>query len=251
MYDIAHSARLHNLERTFVRDGLEVDVHWSLGTNPPPSLRAASLLGRCERAVISGSWLPIAAPVDAMLISAHHAMRGYFAPHEAVKDMCDLSAWWTQARNRWFLRSVARGAAEADLSTSLHAMWTVVARRDTRHPAVTGVTVLERWMSRSQLREASGLAAFIEEQLTHGRRAERTVQVFGFSVLPRDLAGALARTRRELPAQLKPQPSAERKSLQRRLERRVERALRVARELACVRSLASYRALARAQSRFL
>jgi hypothetical protein len=246
--DISLSPRLHNVARNLTRDGFEIDVHGKFGPSPPPSFRTDGVIRRAQTATLAGRPIRIAAPADAMAISAQHSLRGYFAPHESVKDSYDLAAWWSLRPDAWQLDEVVRTALEAELATALCALWSIVLRRDPTHPLGSGVAALSGRLSRRQVREAEALSAFCEDQFVHGMRAERTVQMFDVGRLCRSFVGL---TTRKLPV-LEPagdEAWPARRPLVRRVAGGAVRIGRVLRELTLWRAFGSYRAVARAQSR--
>lgn len=244
--DIALSPRLHNVARNLVRDGFEVDVHWQFGADPPPGFRTDRVIARAQRATLAGRPIRVAAPADAMAIAAHHSLRGYFAPHEAVKDAYDLAAWWRLRPGAWQLDDVLKTALDAEVATALYALWWIVLRRDPAHPVGSGIAALGARLSASRRREAQALAEFCEAQFARGTRAERTVQLFDAGRLCRTLVGYGRRFAQGAgPADAGPP----RRPLATRLTGAAQRVARVLRELAHLRSYGSYRAVARAQSR--
>jgi hypothetical protein len=248
--DVASSERLHNYARTFVHDGFEVDAHWRIGRNPPAALAAERIIDRAQRVMLGRAQIHVASPVEAMLIGTHHSLRGYFVPRETLKDACDLGAWWTLGRSRWNLDELLETAREAELATSLSALWDILCRRYPGHPAQEGVAALERRMSAQQRGEARRLGQFFEDQLAFGNHAERTVQFFATSVARRSIA---AKSQAWLTVGLAAHPGPDivaRRPLTVRIAGLAARVFQVMRELGRVRSLPTYRAVARAQSRY-
>ena len=248
--DIALSPHLHNVARNLVCADFEVDVHWKFGLKPPAEFRTDRVIERAQPALLAGTPIRVAAPPDAMAIAAHHSLRGYFAPHEIVKDAYDLAAWWTLKPDAWQLDDVIDNAIAADVSTALYALWELVRRRAPRHAVAAGTVALGARLGSRAQREAEQLADFCDEQFEHGTRAERTVQIFDAGRLCRT---ALGHGRRAIAGAPPEGPTVQallpRRPLPLRLAGAARRVVRVARDLAHIGAYGRYRALARAQSR--
>jgi hypothetical protein len=241
MRDIEMSPRLHNLARTYTRDGFELDVHWRLGSKPPRPLRTQTLFERSSTIALRGKTLRVPHPVDAQLLTVHHAMRSSFSPSTTLKDLTDLAAWWERKPDAWEPRELIVAAIESGLGASLLALWQIVVTRDPAHPAAAGARELNRTLSPAQRREAERLHKFFEAQLTRGDYATRTTELFSPQLLAnRAIAGMLGQ-----PAQ-----PALRATFGARGAGFLRRSWRIACELADVRQLRAYAAVARAQRRF-
>ena len=247
--DIALSLRVNNVARNLVRDGFEVDVHWQFGARPLATFRTDGVIERARTAMLGGTPIRVAAPPDAMTIAAHHSLRGYFAPHEIVKDAFDLAAWWQLRRDAWQLDDVVRRAAAAEVATALYALWEFVRRRNPGHPVAEGVALLGARLGSRARREAEQLSDFCDEQFSWGTRAERTVQLFDTGRLGRAWLGHGRRLLVGAPPEGEGQPVLAKRPFFARLSGAVTRIARVLRELRHVGSYGRYRALARAQSR--
>ena len=247
--DIALSLRVNNVARNMVRDGFEVDVHWQFGAKPLATFRTDGVIERAHTAVLGRTPIRVAAPPDAMTIAAHHSLRGYFAPHEVVKDAFDLAAWWRLRRDVWQLEDVVRRAEAAEVATALYALWEFVRRRNPGHPIAEGVAVLGARLGSRSRREAEALSDFCDEQFTRGTRAERTVQLFDTGRLGRAWLGHGQRLLVGAPPDGGGQPILAKRPFIARLTGAFTRIGRVLRELGHVGSYGRYRALARAQSR--
>jgi Uncharacterised nucleotidyltransferase len=247
--DIALSLRVNNVARNVVRDGFEVDVHWQFGVRPLAAFRTDGVIERAATALLDGTPIRVAAPPDAMTISAHHALRGYFVPHEVVKDAFDLAAWWRLQRDAWQLEDVVRRAAAAEVATALYALWEFVRRRNPGHPVAEGLAVLGARLGSRARREAEQLSDFCDEQFSWGSRAERTVQLFDTGRLRSASLGYARRFLVGTPPDGGAQPVLAKRPFFARLAGVVTRIARVLRELVRVGSYGKYRALARALSR--
>jgi hypothetical protein len=247
--DIALSLRVNNVARNLVRDGFEVDVHWQFGAKPLATFRTDDVIDRAHTAMLAGTPIRVAAPPDAMTIAAHHSLRGYFAPHEVVKDAFDLAAWWRLRRNTWQLEDVIRRAEEAEVATALYALWVFIRRRNPAHAVAEGAAVLGARLGSRSRREAEHLSDFCDEQFSLGTRAERTVQLFDTGRLGRAWLGHGRRLIVGAPSDGGAQPVLAKRPFITRLAGALTRIARVLRELGRVGSYGKYRALARAQSR--
>ncbi len=261
MRDIALSPQLHNVARTLRKDELEVDLHWRFGPNPPPALTAERLIARAIETPAGAAAIRVPCPVDAVLIAVHHALRGSFVPENAVRDLCDLARWWEDGRVPAALDELLSAARDAGLATSLLAGWACILRRDPEHPLGLGHARLAGSLSRAQRTEALLLERHFEDVLRHGSPARFTLEVFAPRVYARWALGALGRTLRPAGAGAasgnthagagsEDEPIAPARPLRKRIVNLAPRAWRVTRELLRVRSVASYRAIAQAQSRF-
>ncbi len=250
MSDIALSPQLHNVARTFRKGDLEVDLHWRFGPNPPPALAAERLIERAVEVPAGAGTIRVANPVDAVLIAVHHALRGSFVPENAVRDLCDLMLWWEDGRVPTSLSELLETARAGGLATSLLAAWACVLRRNPDHPLGRGHAHLAGSLPAPARAEALLLERHFEDVLRHGSPARFTLEVFAPRVYARWALGTLARARRPADSAAETEPPEPARPLLKRIANLPPRAWRVARELTRLRSVASYRAVAQAKSRF-
>jgi putative nucleotidyltransferase-like protein len=251
MEDIALSPQLHNVARTLRKDELEVDVHWRFGPRPPPALDAERIIGRAIGVTIGTTAFRAAHPVDAVLIAVHHALRSSFVPENTVRDLFDLGAWWDDGRVPASLGELVEAAIRSGLATSLLALWATVLRRNPDHPLRSGYEWLRASLDAKACGEAALLERHFEQTLLHGNPARFTLEVFAPRVYARWLFGTLVRSLRPAPQRKEDAvAAAARRPLTMRIANVPARCGRIAREMLRLRSLASYRAIARAQSRF-
>jgi hypothetical protein len=118
-------------------DGLEIDLHWSLGTTPAPELTAGRLIARAQPAQLYGCAIRVAAPEDAILLTVHHSLRNHLMPQTTVKDLCDLAAWWELAARSWEPDRLVERAFASGLGVPLLAAWHILAEFDPQSPAAT------------------------------------------------------------------------------------------------------------------
>jgi hypothetical protein len=251
MSEIARSRQLHNVARTLRKGNFEVDLHWRFGPQPPAELAPERLIARSVDVTVGTVTFRAAHPVDAVLIAVHHALRSGFAPENTVRDLCDLAAWWEDGRVGAALDELVDAACRSGMATSLLALWGTVLRRAPHHPVRAGYDRLADTLHGHARAEAEHLERHLEQTLRHGNPARFTLEVFAPRVYARWLVGALTQSVRPAPeAERGAESSAERRPLTRRLVNVPARCWRIARELARVGHIASYRAVARAQSRF-
>jgi Uncharacterised nucleotidyltransferase len=251
MSDIARSRQLHNVARTLRKDNFEVDLHWRFGPQPPAALAPELLVARAGTVTVGAATFRAAHPVDAVLIAVHHALRSGFVPENSVRDLCDLAAWWEDGRATAALDELIDAASRSGMATSLLALWGTVLRRAPHHPLRAGYDRLAATLGARASAEAALLERHFEHTLRHGNPARFTLEVFAPRVYARWLAGALSQTFRPAPAgEHGGESPPERRPLALRLANIVPRCWRIVRELAHVEHLRSYRAVARAQSRF-
>lgn len=240
---ISASPHLHNFARTFARDGFEVDLHWQFGLAPPAPLAAERLLSRASLARIGKDAVSAVAPIDAMLLTAHHALRESFPAGATLKDAADLAAWWTLAPQAFAVDDLLDAALEAHLATTLAALWRIVATRDPHHPARAGIAAFERRFGGRACREARRLHRFCERQLAEGDRAARSVELFA----PRLLLASATRRVSDTARGTERMPQ---RAVHVRLAGAVRRIGRVARDLLALRSLPELATVARNRARF-
>ncbi len=251
MADIALSRELHNVARTLRKGQLEVDIHWRFGPRPPAALAPERLIARAGDVTVGAATFRAAHPVDAVLIAVHHALRSGFVPQNTVRDLCDLAAWWEDGRAPAALDELIDTARRSGLATSLLALWDTVLRRAPLHPLREGYDRLAATLDRNARAEAVLLERHLEHTLRHGNPARFTLEVFAPRVYARWLVGALAQTLHPAPAgEHGGAPLPERRPLARRIANLPVRCWRIVCELARVERIPSYRAVARAQSRF-
>jgi hypothetical protein len=252
MSDIALSTELHNFARALRRNDFEVDLHWRFGPKPPQALEAERLVSRAMEATLAGRRVRVADPIDGVLINVHHALRGGFIPHNTVRDLCDLKTWWdagTVAERLDELIAMSRASA---LGPSLSALWAAILQRDPGHALRAGYDRLQQALDRTERRDAELLERYFEDHLLRGGAAHFTVEVFAPRVYLRSIAGKMLRSLRGNVGSDAPATGeiAPRGPLLVRVLRLGPRIGRVFREMSRLRNIPSYRALARAQSRF-
>jgi hypothetical protein len=246
---IGFSRHLHNYARTFAGDRGELDVHWQFGPRPPQALAAGRILERSILATVEGRTLRVAGPVEFALLGLHHALRSSFAAYSTAKDLADLRAWWEREGEGRGSELVA-AAAGAGLGSSLLALARAIVRRNAAHPLARGVEALDALLPAAQRREAERLETFVEQNLRGEAPDDATVELFAPVVLLRSLAGPVLTRGRLRGAAPVAGATPRRKPLFVRVRNRIERGLRIGRELLQPQRVATYRAVARAQSRF-
>jgi hypothetical protein len=149
-------------------DGVEIDLHWSLGTTPAPELTAARLLERAQPALLCGYTVRVAAPEDAMLLTVHHSLRNHLMPQTTVKDLCDLAAWWELEPRPWDQDRLIARAFDSGLGVPLLAAWQILSDFDRRSPAAAGARAIETMSPEPVRRQALELAGAFLFQLRRG-----------------------------------------------------------------------------------
>lgn len=249
---IALSRTLHNFARTFVRDGCEIDLHWQFGPRPPAGLLADRIVDRAITAAIAGRTLRVSGPIEAALLITHHALRGAFSAASTVKDLVDLDAWWTVYGNEHG-DELIEAARQSELASSLLALSRALAGRNPAHTSQTSIAVMEHGLDRPGRVQARRLLTFFDDIVAGEAPDSATVALFAPAVYARSLLGPICR---ELAWKVCGSgPPADdsvtvRKPVAVRAMRRLARGWRIGRELAQLRRIVTYRAVARAQSRF-
>ena len=219
-------------------EGFEVDLHLRLGHAPPPRMTTASLLSRREHASLSGTPVPVLAPVDLTLLGVYHSLKDLMALTSAARDLADLSAWWHRGRDLWSLDELVDAAVAAKLDVPLLTFWLVLARADPGGPVPEGAERLAAAMAPAARRDAHQMLALVDHLLDDGR-------------LSRGLLSALSpqRARRYL-AQRKRRADAPDAGAPGTTADRMAGLARIGNEAASLRRLPAYRALGRAQRGF-
>jgi hypothetical protein len=114
--------------------GVTIDLHWSLGAEPPLEMRASSILSRAEGVKLYGTWISVPSSLDSIMLISHHAMRNNFAPFATVKDLCDMSAWGTLQGTRWRIEEAITKARKSDLSIPCLALWQILVHLNPESP---------------------------------------------------------------------------------------------------------------------
>lgn len=150
-------------------DGVEIDLHWRLGTRPPPALTAEAVIARAEPASLFGIGIHVAAPPDAIVLAAHHVLRDNFNPATAVKDLSDIAAWWSVQPARWVIADVVSHAQRSGLAVPLFALWIILVSFNPDSPAQAGVVHFTRMCNQREHADATRLCELFHAQLS-GRR---------------------------------------------------------------------------------
>jgi hypothetical protein len=150
--------------------GVAVDAHVGVGFRPAPAMEVATVIARAERHVLAGRSMVIASPLDAQVLTAHHLISSEFKPYTAVKDFCDLQAWWGTWPERWDLDHLVRLTRASGLGAGLLGGWCALAARDPEATVATvGVPALERELRPSDRRDARHLVRLFQHQLERGQ----------------------------------------------------------------------------------
>jgi hypothetical protein len=166
-------------------DGIEVDLHWRLGTTPPPAMAADAIIARGESVELYGIPIRVAAPADAIALTVHHVLRDNFAPHSAVKDLGDLATWWQVHPQRWHLTEIVTHAQECGLTVPLLALWQILVSFDPSGAVRTGVTALAAAVDATARRDATRLQALFQRQLRGERLNEDLLRLLSPLVIAR------------------------------------------------------------------
>lgn len=223
---------------------MEIDLHFRLGTHVFPALEVAAIVARSEVREIFRLPIRVVAPMDAIVLTVHHVLRNQFAPSSAVKDLCDLAAWWRVRGECWAIDELVEHARRCGLAASLLAAWTLLVDLDGATPARDGVERLAAAVSRDGRVDAARLADLFWLQMHEAPLNGDLLRLLSMRATWQFLARRLRR-------------GAETASFARRLQAHVnrpplpspvERVRRLCRAIAGLspRKLAAYRALLRA-----
>jgi hypothetical protein len=169
-------------------DQHEVDLHWRLGTRPPPSLAAGAIIARAQAAQLYGTTIRVAAPADAIVLTAHHVLRDNFAPDTTVKDLCDLAAWWEVEGTRWRVAEVVIHAQRCGMSVPLLALWKILTSFDAESRARDGVEQLAAVCAPRERGDATRLADLFHAQVAGGRLNPDLLRLLSPTVIVRFLS---------------------------------------------------------------
>jgi hypothetical protein len=150
-------------------DQVQIDLHWRLTVRPLAPMATENILRRAERVTLFGRQVRVAAPVDAITLTAHHAIRQNFAPASTLKDLADLRAWWSVQPVRWSPREVSEHAHQSGLGVPLQALWRILTTFDSATLAQSGVDTLSSRLSRREDQDATLLADLFHLQLQQGQ----------------------------------------------------------------------------------
>jgi hypothetical protein len=247
---IGFSRYLHNYARTFARDGIEIDLHWQFGPRPPAALAIRRIVERSVVASAEGVDVRASGAIETALLAVHHALRNSFPAASTAKDAADLVMWW-QCFGDEQGEALIAAALESGLASSLWALSRVAAHRNSGDAVARGLAAMENSLSRAERRQADTLRKFIEGNLSGDSPDDLTVELLSPAVFARSLVGPLLRVAgRRGAAAAGARPPGVRRPMLLRVRGRLERAGRISRELLRFERVATYRAVARAQSRF-
>lgn len=162
-------------------DDVEIDVHWHIGTDASYRLSTAAVIERAEETELLGIPVRAVAPLDAMMLTTHHIIREYFRPGIAVKDLCDLSAWWQVQPERWAIRKAAEWARDWGVSQSLLCLWMILSDSNPDSPAAAGVKALTDISTEAECGQARLLKDLFQLQLREGALDQILVGIAGFN----------------------------------------------------------------------
>lgn len=163
-------------------DNVEIDVHWRIGADASQRLSTAEIIDRAEERLLLGIPVKAAAPLDAMMLTTHHIIREYFRPGMAVKDLCDLSAWWQVQPERWNIRKAAQWARDCGVSQSLLCLWMLLSETNPDSPAAAGVNTLTQISTQAECGQARRLRDLFRLQLREGALDQILVGIAGFNL---------------------------------------------------------------------
>jgi hypothetical protein len=169
---------LHHIENRVYRthgymvfinaDSVEIDLHWRLGTGRAGHLNAEDVFRRSERAQLYGMEIAVAAPLDAIALTAHHAIRSAFEPSSTLKDTCDLLRWWEVQAERWRIEETVEHVNRCGVSKPVLALWKIIAEINSQSAIGLGVRQLEQALSAADRTVADQFARLFWLQVEEG-----------------------------------------------------------------------------------
>jgi hypothetical protein len=148
-------------------DGREVDLHWRIGI-ARRGLSTGELIGRARRAELFGATIPVTAPGDCMVLTAHHAFRENLSPDAAMRDLLDVEAWCGALAARGELRTELERAVALGSLVPLLAMTGIAVAYRPDSPAWEGMEALDALAGARERKTAARLTALFKEQVRAG-----------------------------------------------------------------------------------
>jgi len=99
-------------------EGLEIDLHYGLHGHME-ALLDQGLWSRARFLPLLGRPIRCVAPLDAILLIAHHALRNHFLPFPTVRDLGDLADYWRVCAKDWAISELAAKAEYFGLGSTL------------------------------------------------------------------------------------------------------------------------------------
>ena len=138
-------------------DGIQIDLHWTIGPIPRAGMLANDILKRAEIIKIYGTPIRVASPIDSMMLTIHHALQNNLAPFAAVKDLCDLDMWWSVQPQRWKVEEAIKHAQLCGLFEPCLALWKILTHSNSESPASEGAKELSLLGSTQENNDADRL----------------------------------------------------------------------------------------------
>ena len=112
-------------------DGFELDLQAGHDSRDGSTILSAErIIARAETVDMRGTPVLVPNPLDTMMITVRHSLHHNFDPTETVRDMCDLSTWWTvHSRETDFTDAVSEVTKFGLLEPCL-AVWTIISKLD-------------------------------------------------------------------------------------------------------------------------
>lgn len=151
--------------------GVEIDVHWRIAAGGGHSLDMTQVLERSEKVKLQRKQVRVVAPLDSILLTAHHSLRERFRPHVAIKDLYDQMNWLDVIEPDELPLLVNR-AKEWGLETALLASWKAVGRLNRNSLAVKYQEETRSLFSTGSDEIADQLANYFALQLSEGSVSE-------------------------------------------------------------------------------
>lgn len=160
--------RTHGYLELVNDESVEIDLHWRLGTEGSGYLGSEEIFRRAEVVSLCGIEAPAAAPLDAMVLTAHHAVRSALDPATTLKDLCDLRRWWEVQPGRWEVRKAVEHFRLCGLSKGMLALWSILAELSSDTAIAGGVGELAGSLGRDERIVAGHCAKLFRVQLEEG-----------------------------------------------------------------------------------
>jgi hypothetical protein len=109
-------------------NGIELDVHWSLGPRVAPELRVERIVERAVEVELFGEKVAVTGAPDGLLLSAHHTMRANFAPDGMMTDLLDFGRWLDLLNSRGEWPGTLEQVERCRLAPAVSAMAAILGR---------------------------------------------------------------------------------------------------------------------------
>jgi hypothetical protein len=149
-------------------EGIQLDLHWRIGATFSQLMRADEILARAQPVRLYGVQVPVAAPPDAVALTAFHAWRTMFAPKSTVKDLYDLQRWLESREDESFLDQLVEHALDCRMGVPLLGLINILSDLNSQPRAKYGQRRLTDSLTPKEQLAADRLTRLFRFQLLEG-----------------------------------------------------------------------------------